>query len=88
MQLHNSDLGASLYKSWTDDEKRAEIGRLTDGYRNGLPTGIYCKMVETIAGSRKKARSFLREFLTSAERTEAINKETGGVQIAVKELMK
>ena len=84
----NNDLGASLYKTWSDKQKRDEIARLVEGYRNGLPVGILCKMVETVAGSRKRARSQLRALLTPAERQAAIEKETDGVQIAIKELLK
>ncbi|MDA8415363.1 MAG: hypothetical protein M0023_16435 [Desulfobacteraceae bacterium] len=83
----NDDLGASLYKTWSDKEKRDEIARLVDGYRNGLPIGILCKMTEAIAGSRKRARKHLQALMTPAERQAAIGKETGGMQMAVKELL-
>jgi hypothetical protein len=45
-------------------------------------------MVETIAGSRKRARKFLNEFLSPEERKAALEKESGGVQLAIKELLK
>jgi hypothetical protein len=77
----NNDLGASLYKTWSDKEKRDEIARLVEGYRNGLPVGILCKMAETIAGSRKRARKHLQALMTEAERQAAIKKEAGGVQV-------
>lgn len=86
IQQHN-DLGASLYKTWSDKEKREEIARLVEGYRKGLPVGILCKMAETIAGSRKRARSHLKALMTPAERLTAIEKESGGMQIAVRELL-
>lgn len=82
-----NDLGASLYKTWNDSQRREEIGRLVEGYRNGLPIGILCKMVETVAGSRTRARKHLKALMTPAERQTAIDKCDGGVQIAVKELM-
>lgn len=88
MLLPDNDLGAALYKTWSDSQRRDEIGRLVEGYRNGLPGGILCKMAETIAGSRTKARKVIREFMSAEERLAAIEKETGGVQIAVRELMK
>jgi hypothetical protein len=87
MFSQNNDLGASLYKTWSDKEKREEIARLVEGYRNGLPIGILCKMSETISGSRKRARSHLHALMTPAERQAAIQKESGGMQIAVRELL-
>jgi hypothetical protein len=83
----NDDLGASLYKTWSDKEKRDELARLVEGYRNGLPVGILCKMAETVAGSRKRARKHLQALMTPAERQAAIEKETGGVQIVARELL-
>ena len=44
-------------------------------------------MAETIAGSRKRARSHLHALMTTAERQAAIEKESGGVQLVVKELL-
>lgn len=80
----NDDLGASLYKTWSDKEKRDEIARLVEGYRKGLPVGILCKMSESIAGTQKRARKHLHALMTPAERQVAIEKESGGVQIVVK----
>jgi hypothetical protein len=82
-----NDLGASLYKTWNDTQRREEIARLVEGYRNGLPVGILCKMVETVAGSRTRARKHLHALMTSAERQSAIEKESGGVQIAIRDLL-
>ena len=81
------DLGAALYKTWSDKQKRDEIARLVEGYRKGLSVGILCKMSETIAGSKQRARKHLRALMTPAERQTAIDKETGGVLIAIKELL-
>jgi hypothetical protein len=85
--LNNQDLGASIYKSWSTTQRRDEIARLVEGYRSGLPVGILCKMVETIAGSRKTARKHLHAMLTAEERQAAIEKESGGMQIVVKEFL-
>ncbi len=82
-----NDLGASLYKTWNDTQRREEIARLVEGYRKGLPVGILCKMAETVAGSQPRARKHLQALMTAAERQAAIVKETGGLQIAVKKLM-
>jgi len=81
------DLGAALYKTWSKKQRRDEISRLIDGYRNGLSIGILCKMTETIAGNRKFARKFLNEMMTSDERQAALEKETGGMFILVKEFL-
>jgi hypothetical protein len=83
----SQDLGASLYKSWSDTQRRNEIMKLVAGYRAGLPVGILCKMAETIAGSRKRARKHLHEMLTAEERQAALDKETGGMQLLIKEIL-
>lgn len=83
----NHDLGAALYKTWSNAQRRDEIARLIEGYRAGLPVGILCKMAETIAGSRKRARKYLHELLTAEERQAAIEKETGGMLILVKDFL-
>lgn len=75
----NNDLGASEFKTWTEKKKREEILKLVDGYRNGVPVGILCKMAETIAGSRKKARKHLHAMLSLEERQAAVAKESGGM---------
>lgn len=81
------DHGASLYKTWNKSQKREEIARLVEGYRNGLPVGILCKMVETIAGSRKQGRKYLQELLTPEERQTAITNEAGGMLQLVREFL-
>jgi hypothetical protein len=85
--LKNDDLGASLYKTWSNTQRRNEIARLVEGYRNGLPIGILCKLTETIAGNRKQGRKYLREMLTPDERQAALEKETDGMQLLVKEFL-
>jgi hypothetical protein len=83
----NDDLGASVYKSWSNTQRRDEIARLVEGYRNGLPVGILCKMAEAIAGSRKRARKQLHEMLTVEEREAAITRESGGMLTLVKDFL-
>jgi hypothetical protein len=75
------DLGASLFKTWTEEQQREEIGKLVAGYRSGLPVGILCKMAETIAGSQEKAKLHLADFMTAEEREQAVAKETGGMRL-------
>ena len=58
-----------------------------EGYRGGLPVGILCKMTETIAGSRKRARKHLHELLTPEERQKAVENETGSMKPLIQEYM-
>lgn len=87
MFAHHNDLGASLFKSWTDAQRREEIGKLVEGYRNGVPVGILCKMAETIAGNRQKARRHLAALMTLEERQEAVDKESPALQTVVKKVL-
>lgn len=87
MFFNNSDLGASEFKTWTEKKRREEIAKLVEGYRNGVPVGILCKMTETIAGSRKKARRYLHEMMTPEERQSAVDRETGGILIVAREYL-
>lgn len=77
------DLGASMFKDWSEEQQRDEIGKLVAGYRNGVPVGILCKMAETIAGSQEKAKEFLAHFLSAEERQEAVERENGGMRVLV-----
>jgi len=79
----HQDLGASMFKDWSEEQQLEEIGKLVAGYRNGVPVGILCKMAETIAGSQEKAREHLARFLSPEERQLAIEKEQGGMRILV-----
>lgn len=83
----NSDLGAELFKTWTEKQRTDEITRLVEGYRNGIPVGILCKMSETIAGDRKKAKKILKLLLSQKERTAAINAAEGGMLPLVKSFL-
>ncbi|HWI41492.1 MAG TPA: hypothetical protein VNX25_08395, partial [Verrucomicrobiae bacterium] len=75
------DLGASLYRTWTDEQRIEEVRKLVEGHRNGLPTGILCSMSEAISGSREKAREQLLAMLSEGERRAAVEGETGGMRI-------
>ncbi|MSM38535.1 MAG: hypothetical protein GJT30_02780 [Geobacter sp.] len=81
------DLGASVFKTWSNTQRRDEIAKLVEGYRNGLPVGVLCKMTETIAGSRKQARKHLMKMMTPEERQAAIGKESGGMLLLVQEFL-
>lgn len=81
------DLGASLFKTWTEAQQREEIGKLVTGFRNGVPIGILCKMSETIAGSRDKARRHLAHFMPLEERRQAVARQSGGMRVLVEEFL-
>lgn len=83
----NSDLGASLYKTWTDKQRFDEIEKLVQGYRAGLPVGILCKLSETIAGDSKRAKKILKQILTDEERKAAIKSAQGGMLPVVKSIL-
>ena len=84
---YNGDLGASEFANWSDEQRRDEIGKLVEGFRNGLPVGILCKMAETIAGSQESSREFPCSLMPLAERQAAVEKETGGMRVLVESLL-
>lgn len=83
----NNDLGASLFKTWTEKQRSDEIEKLVQGFRNGVPIGILCKMAETIAGSKKSAKKHLKQLMTADEREAIIAAETGAMAPIVKSLL-
>lgn len=87
MLNNTGDLGAALYKTWTETQRSEEIEKLVQGFRNGVPIGILCKMVETIAGNKKKAKKYLKQFMTAAERKATIESSTGAMNEVVKSFL-
>ncbi|HBA71272.1 MAG TPA: hypothetical protein DER40_17035 [Geobacter sp.] len=85
---NNNDLGAALFKTWTEKQRCDEIQKLVEGYRKGVPVGILCKMSETIAGDKKKARKYLKLFLTDAERKAAIGSANASMLPLISSFMK
>ena len=83
----NSDLGAALYSTWTEKQRFDEIEKLVQGYKNGVPVGILCKMTETIAGDKKRAKKILKQLLTVEERKSAVKSTEGGMKPLVKSFM-
>jgi hypothetical protein len=81
---NSHDLGAAEFKTWSDEQRHTEIGKLVQGYRAGLPVGILCKMTETIAGSRELAREQLMILMSREERLAAVAGESGGMQEMVR----
>lgn len=87
MLANSNDLGASLFKTWTEQQRSDEIEKLVQGYRNGVPIGVLCKMAETIAGNKKKAKKYLAQFMSTTERTAAVESETGAMGPIVKSFL-
>jgi hypothetical protein len=85
--FNSSDLGAEVYKTWSNAQRRDEIVKLVHGYRAGIPVGILCSMTEAIAGSRKRARKHLHELLTPEERTSALEQASGGMLEIVRDFL-
>ncbi len=83
----SNDLGASLFKTWTEKQRSDEIEKLVQGYRNGVPIGILCKMAETVAGDKKKAKKYLKLFMSAAERKAAVAAATDAMLPIVKSLL-
>lgn len=83
----NNDLGASLFKTWSEKQRSDEIEKLVQGYRNGVPIGILCKMSETVAGNKKKAKNYLKQFMTASERSTAIETAPEAINSIVKSLL-
>jgi hypothetical protein len=88
MLNNNNDLGAALFKTWTEKQRSDEIEKLVRGYRNGVPVGILCKMSETIAGSKKKAKKHLKQFLTPDECSAAIEAADAAMRPVVTSLLR
>lgn len=84
--MFHHDLGASLYKTWSDEQRLQEITKLVEGFRKGLPVGVLCKMTETIAGDPGKAREILRCLLSREEREAAVAREQGGMRVLLEEM--
>jgi len=74
-----NDMGAALFKTWTEQQRSDEIEKLVQGFRNGVPVGILCKMAETIAGDKKKAKKYLKTCMSSDERKAAVASATGAM---------
>jgi hypothetical protein len=83
----NNDLGASLFKTWTEKQRSDEIEKLVQGFRNGVPVGILCKMAETVAGNKKNAKKYLKTFLSAAERKAAVESATEAMLPIVKSFL-
>jgi len=61
-------LGADIYKTWSNDQRKDEIAKLVAGYRSGLTLQIVFQMASAIAGSPESAREILATLITAEER--------------------
>ena len=84
---NSNDLGAALFKTWTEKQRGEEIEKLVQGYRNGVPVGILCKMAETVAGDQKKANKYLKQFMTAAERKSALDSAPESLAALIKPVL-
>jgi hypothetical protein len=70
-------IGDDVYRTWSEEQRREEIGKLVQGYQNGLPVQILCQLSTSIAGSPELAREHLSAFLSGKERKAIVKKESG-----------
>ena len=82
-----NNLGDELYRTWSQEQCRDEIGKLVQGYKNGLPVQILCQLATSIAGSSVLASEHLSAFLTLKER-KAIFKKEAGANLELRKLLK
>lgn len=68
-----NNIGAEVYATWSEEQKRSEIQKLVQAYRSGLPASILCMTAEAIAGSRGDAKRHLATLMNLADRLEAIS---------------
>lgn len=72
-----NNIGDEVYQSWSYEQKHEEIGKLVQGFRNGLPVQILCHLSASIAGSNALAAEHLSAFLSKRERKAIVNRESG-----------
>jgi hypothetical protein len=72
-----NNIGDETYQSWSDEQRRLEIGNLVQGYKNGLPVQILCQLATSIAGTTALANAHLSALLTLKERKAMVKKESG-----------
>lgn len=68
------DIGADIYRTWSEQQRRDEIGKLVQGYKAGLPLAILCMMATSIAGNPVKAKKHLKALMKLKERKAAVAK--------------
>ena len=71
------NMGADIYKSWTNEQRHEEIGKLIQGYGNGLPVPIICMLATAIAGNEAGARKHIIKLMPLKDRKKLLAKEAG-----------
>lgn len=74
------NIGGDLYKSWSEEQRRAEIAKLVAGYRSGLALKILLQMATAIAGSPEDAREHLAALIPADERHTIVTRLKGSDQ--------
>ncbi len=74
------NIGADIYKNWSEEQRRAEIGKLVDGYRSGLSLKILFQMATGIAGTPEAARDDLAAVISAEERHMIVSRLKGEEQ--------
>lgn len=72
-----ANIGSDIYKTWSDEQRRDEIGKLVAGHRSGLPLEFLFQMASAIAGSPEGAREHLTALIPSEERHKMVTREKG-----------
>jgi hypothetical protein len=72
-----NNIGDEVYQSWSYEQRRDEIGKLVQGYKNGLPVQILCQLATSIAGSPELASEHLGALMSKKERKAIIKNEAG-----------
>lgn len=75
-----ANIGADIYKTWSDEQRSAEISKLVAGHRSGLPLDILFQMASAIAGSPEDARACLAVLIPAEERHRMVTREKGEAQ--------
>lgn len=74
------NIGADIYKTWSEEQRRDEIGKLVAGHRAGLPLKILFQMATGIAGSPDSARDHLAALIPAEERHRMVTRLKGTEQ--------
>lgn len=71
-----NNVGDDIYRSWSDDQRRQEIGNLVQGLKQGLPIQIVCEVAASIAGGREEAKLHFAALLTQKERKSLVKNQS------------
>ena len=72
-----TNLGDEVYQTWSYEQRHEEIGKLVQGFRNGLPVEIFCRLSASIAGGTAEAAEHLAVLIPRRERKAIVNRESG-----------